>query len=279
MTAEHKTEAEVIADISCKPQVIDVHGTPISFTPNSMSSAVLDKLLPNPRRKAGLVHLHEVDSFIDYVKRHGSLADCNIYLDVDYAQQHVKATAVFNDHGDGDGAPGWRDHRAEFMPRFTEEWRRWVQNSGKGKTQIDLANFLEANIGDIAAPDGTKLPTGAAVLNFVSALQETRKVKYGSAINTANGMMQIEFIEEGDAATKGKLDIFREFAIGVRPFLNGQAYEVRAFLRYRIDRNTGTILFWYELQRSDRVLEDACKSIVESVRTTAGLPVLFGTPD
>ncbi|MEO6146547.1 MAG: DUF2303 family protein [Sulfuriferula sp.] len=273
------TEAEAIANIAAKPIMMEVQGTPIVFSPINMVSRTLAELLPTPTRKSGRVHLHESDSFIDYVKRHGSLASCNIYLDVDYAKQHVKATAVFNDHADGDGLPGWRDHRAEFMPRFTEEWSRWSKNNVLPKSQTDFATFLETNIGDITSPENSKMPSGADVLTFVSQLQETRKVKYGSAINLANGMMQIEFIEEGDAATKGKLDIFREFSVGIRPFLNGQAYEVRAFLRYRIDRNNGAIMFWYELQRAERVLEDACKGIVKSIRTETGMPVVFGTPE
>lgn len=281
MTAELKTEAESIADLSAKPETDTIHGTPVAFIPRTHEYKPLTDLLPAPTRKSGTVRLHEVDSFIDFVKRHGSLQSCNIYLDVDYAKQRVKATAVLNDHADGHGHAGWRDHKVEFSPRFTEEWSRWIENNGQrgALTQADFANFLESNISDITTPAGSKLPSGADVLSFVSALQETRKVKYGSALNLTNGMMQIEFIEDGDAATKGKLEVFREFAIGVRPFLNGQAYEVRAFLRYRIDRNTGQITFWYELQRADRVLEDACKSIVEDIRTKTGLPVVYGTPD
>lgn len=279
MTEEIKTEAQSVAELSAKPETVDIHGTPVAFIPRTFEYMPMAHLLPSPTRKMGTVRLHEVDSFIDFVKRQGSLASCNIYLDVEYAKQHVKATAVFNDHADGDGAAGWRDHRAEFSPRFTEEWRRWLGKSGQVMSQTDFANFLEANIGDISSPANSKLPTGAEVLTFVSALQETRKVKYGSALNLTNGMMQIEFIEDSDAGTKGKLEVFREFAIGLRPFLNGQGYEVRAFMRYRIDRNNGQITFWYELQRADRVLEDCCKSIVQSILTNTGLPVVYGTPE
>lgn len=210
-------------------------------------------------------------------KGQGSLSNCNIYLDVDYAAQKVKATAVFNDHGED--AAGWQDHRAVFTPRFSEEWKRWNANNKQPQDQIKLAHFLEENIGDIVAPEGSKLPSGADVLTFVSRLEETRKVKYGSGVNLQNGMVQLEFVEDGDSATKGKLDLFREFAIGVRPFFNGDAYQVRAFLRYRIDRNTGGITFWYELQRPDRVLEDACKATIESIRAKTGMPVIFGALD
>jgi uncharacterized protein YfdQ (DUF2303 family) len=145
--------------------------------------------------------------------------------------------------------------------------------------QAELGMFLEANVGDIVSPHDSKLPTGSDVLGFVLTLQDNRKVKYGSGVNLQNGMVQIEFTEEGDSATKGKLELFREFALGLRPFANGAAYQLRAFLRYRVDRNSGELTFWYELQRPDRVLEDACKETVAQIREKAGVPVLFGRPD
>ncbi len=279
-----KTEAQTIADLAAVPLIKTEDGMPpLAFTPTGSgeySMTSLEKYLPTPMRKAGTVVLHELDSFIDFVKRQGSLTYSNIYLDVDYGQSKVKAVAIFNDHSDKDEtATGWRDHRAVFNPRWSEEWNRWVKNSGNAMGQVELANFLEKNIGDIVGNEGNKMPTGSEVLTFVSALTETRKVKYGSAVNLQNGMVQIEFVEDGDNNTKGKLDMFREFAIGIRPFHHGQAYEMKAFLRYRIDRNSGEIRFWFELQRSDKVLEDACADMISKIKAEAGVPVLFGTPE
>lgn len=278
MTQE--TEAAAVAALAQKPLVEVIEGVPHLLMPSTGGSWTvtnLDKLLPNPRRKEAALTVHELDSFIEVVKRYGSLASCNLYLNVDYAKQQVKATAIFDDHADGDGKPGWRDHHATFEPRFSEEWRRWNANNKQQMEQVKLAHFLEENIGDIVSPLAS-LPNGSDILAFVSKLEETRKVKYGSGVNLQNGMVQLEFIEEGDNGTKGKLEMFREFAIGIRPFFNGDAYQVRAFLRYRIDRNTGGITFWYELQRPDRVLEDASKAMIETMRTKTGMPVIFGAP-
>lgn len=279
-----KTEAQTIAELAATPQFHCMEGMPpMVFVPNGHSNYCmvdLERFLPAPKRKTGTVVLHELESFIDFVKRQGSLTYSNIYLDVDYGKSQVKAVAIFNDHSDKDEtATGWRDHRAVFNPRWSEEWNRWVKNSGNAMSQVELANFLEKNIGDIVGNATNKMPTGSEVLTFVSALTETRKVKYGSAVNLQNGMVQIEFVEDGDSNTKGKLDMFREFAIGIRPFHHGQAYEIKAFLRYRIDRNSGEIRFWFELQRADKVLEDACADMISKIKAEAGVPVLFGTPE
>ncbi|MBI3096378.1 MAG: DUF2303 family protein [Rhodocyclales bacterium] len=280
---ENATEASAIAALSQKPFTGTVEGVPVIFTPagdlTPWAVSLHENLLDTPTRKRGTLQMHDVDSFIATLKRHGSLATCNIYLDVDYAANKVHAIAIFNDHGDGVGQPGWRDFRCTFQPRFGEEWKRWTGNHKQPMEQVKFAHFLEENIGDIVTVQDTKLPSGADMLTFVTALTETRKVKYGSGVNLQNGMVQIEFVEEGDKGTAGKLEIFREFAIGVRPFFNGDAYQVRAYLRYRIDRNTGAIAFWYELQRHDKALEDASRAVIEKIRAEAGATVVFGKPE
>ncbi len=278
-------EAIAGAKLAAKPFIEVIEGVPVIFNPAGdlvpWNSVLREDLLPVPTRKRGTLQMHDVDSFIAVLKRHGSLATCNVYLDVDYAANKVYAVAIFNDHGDGDSKPGWRDFRCTFQPRFGEEWKRWTAGNGarNAKEQIAFAQFLEENIGDIVPVEGTRLPSGADMLTFVTALTETRKVKYGSGVNLQNGMVQIEFTEEGDNHTKGKLEVFREFAIGVRPFFNGEGYQVRAYLRYRIDRNTGAIAFWYELQRHDKALEDASKAVIEKIRAEAGATVVFGKPE
>ncbi|WP_028451881.1 DUF2303 family protein [Chitinilyticum aquatile] len=229
-----------------------------------------EHLLPHPRRATGRTTLHDTDSFIAYAKRIGSLTSTAIYINADYAKNQVSAVAIFNDHED---QPGWRDHTATLQPRITEEWKTWTAGSGQWKKQIDFAHFLEQNLPDIVAPNGSD------VLTFVTQLEEQRNVKYRSGVNLQNGMVQIEFVEDGSDATKGKLELFKEFTIGVRPFFGGEAYSVKAALRYRIDRNSGEIAFMYELQRPEKIIEDAAKVIVDSIKEQAGFPVFFGTPN
>lgn len=262
---------EHIEQMARKPFVMadSQHGY-LAAVPDGYSLKQHTEHLGAPGRKSGTTTLHDVESFIAQVKRHGSLSECVVYVDADWAKQRVQACAVFNDHGED--AAGWRDHRALFTPRFTEEWKRWTEQTGKAMTQVEFGFFLESNLSDIAQP------AGAQVLEFVLTLQETRKVKYGSSVNLANGMVQLEFTEEGDTATKGKLEVFRKFTLGLRPFAGSAPYSVEALLRYRIDRNSGDITFWFDLQRPDRVLEDACRETVELIRAKAGVPMLFGTP-
>lgn len=273
MDTTNNNIAETLAREMKKPEILfkNTAGNSIVVAlPNGWATEEIDLSLtePTPRRAKCKITITDLDSFITTTKRYGSLASCNIYLDVDYAANKIQATAIFNDHGDAsaDGCtPGWRDHRAVLTPRFSKEWIDWTKADKQPMSQENFAHFLERNVGDIVQRDG--MPSGSDVLTFVSQLEEVRKVKYGSAINLQNGMVAINFVEEGDSATKGKLEVFKRFSIGIRPFFAGNAYQLDALLRYRIDRNTGDIGFWYELQKPDRILEDASKDVIECIRT------------
>lgn len=243
--------------------------------PPDWSLKSLNHLLAEPRRKKGTVALRDIDSFFFYLQEQGIKGRTRIYIDADFETNILNIAAVLNDHSDLHA--GWMDHRAVYTPRSDLAWKRWMKNNGTKMKQHELANFLEQNIADIHPGTDQSLPTGADVLGFVSQLSETRKIKYTSGINTQNGMVQLEFIEEGDEGQKGKLDAFRQFGLGIRVFENDDAYALKAFLRYRIDRQNGEISFWYELQSPEKVFESATTELLAKVKARAAdYPVLLG---
>ena len=273
MDEEFETEAAAIAEIARKPQVvINENGKFLLAVPHGYDLLDRSDHLPHPARAEGSVHMHDADSFIALVNRQADESRALIYVNADYADC-VKAVAVLNDHHT-DGTAGWRDHCIHFSPRRTNEWDRWLNANGRAAimTQSDFAFFLEANADDIIEP------AGGDILRFVTTLSETRKVRYGSAINLQNGMMQIEFTEEGDNATRGKLDLFKEFTLALRPLRGAEPYKLKARLRYRIDRNSGEIAFWIDLHRPERILEDATAKVVERLQAETAVQTLFGTP-
>jgi uncharacterized protein YfdQ (DUF2303 family) len=272
-----QTDLLEVQRLAIESEVHLIEGMPYVALPKDWRLEDLSKLTPTPSRKTGTVELHDADSFVALAKEQGSPGHCRIYLDVDYTQGRLAATAVFNDHGADE--PGWRDHRATFSPRWSPEWKRWIDKNSIVMKQEQFAEFLEYNFKEIVGPkEGDKGPAANEVLEFVTHLQETRTVKYGSAVNLMNGMVKLEFTEEGDKGTKGQLEVFKQFHLALSPFENSEKYRVTAFLRYRIDRNTGQIGFWYEMQRPEQVVEDTAKAIVEKLKNGTGFPVLFGKP-
>ena len=232
------------------------------------------KLLANPRRKLAKVRLHDAESFIDYNKRHGSLSDSTIWCLADYKAGKVGFTAIINDHGEEESQAAWRDHRATFSPEFSEEWNRWTGMHKKPFTQPDFAAFIEDNLKDIASMEGSA--TGAQMLEMALTFEANQDMRFKSAIRLQNGGVQMSFVQDDDAQTLQKMQVFDRFSLGMPVFWNGDAYRLDARLRYRV--RDGKLAFWFELIRADKVLEAATQTLIGVIREKTGNPFFFGEP-
>lgn len=232
------------------------------------------KLLTAPRRKIAKVKLHDAESFIDYNKRHGSMSDSTIWCIADYKQGKVCFTSILNDHGEDEDKPAFRDHRATFIPEFSEEWVRWTSKHKQPFNQTDFAAFIEDNLKDIASTDNN--PTGAQMLEMALSFEANQDMRFKSAIRLQNGGVQMSFAQDDDAQTLQKMQAFDRFSIGLSVFWNGDAYRLDAKLRYRV--REGKLTFWFELTRPDKVLEAATQTLITHIREKIGNPFFFGEP-
>lgn len=232
------------------------------------------KLLTQPRRKLAKVRLHDGPSFIEYLRRHGSLANSTIWCVADYKAGKVDFTAILNDNGEEETQSAWRDHLATFQPEFSEEWARWFGKNKYQFNQAEFAMFVEDNLKDITAHDGS--PSGAQMLEMALSFEANQDMRFKSAIRLQNGGVQMSFVQDDDGQTLAKMQMFDRFAIGVPVFWNGDAYRMDARLRYRV--RDGKLTFWYELIRQDKVLEAATQTLITQIRDETGNPFFFGEP-
>ena len=232
------------------------------------------RLLEKPRRKLASVRLDDADSFIEYVKRHGSLTDSTIWCVASYKAGKVNFLGILNDHGEDEGKTGWRDHRATFSPEFSEEWVRWVGKNKQTFSQTEFATFIEDNLKDITSVDGQ--PTGAQMLEMAITFEANQDMRFKSAIRLQSGGVQMNFAQDDDAQTIQKMQVFDRFSVGFPVFWNGDAYRIDARLRYRV--RDGKLTFWFELIRQDKVLESATQTLIEKIREKTGNPFFFGDP-
>lgn len=235
-----------------------------------------EKLLATPRRKQAKVLLDDKESFIDYIKRHGSLTDSTIWCKADYKVGKVNFVAILNDNGEEEKQPAWRDHHAKFRPEFSEEYSRWISQNKQPMSQTDFAKFLEDNLKDIVSQDDVTLPTGAQMLNMALSFEANQENRFKSAIRLQNGGIQMTFVQDDDQQTIANMQMFERFAIGIPVFWNGDAYRIDARLRYR--QRDGKLTFYYELIRSDKTLEAAAKTLIKELRDKTGNPFFFGDP-
>ncbi len=232
------------------------------------------RLLVAPRRKIAKVKMHDAESFIDYMKRHGSLTSSTIWCIADYKAGKVGFTGILNDHGEDEIQPAFRDHRATFAPEFSEEWNRWISKNKQPFNQAGFAEYIEENLKDIASVDGS--PTGSQMLEMALAFEANQDMKFKSAIRLQNGGVQMAFTQDDDAGTLAKMSAFDRFTVGFPVFWNGDAYRIDARLRYRV--REGKLTFWFELIRQDKVLEAATQTLIAVIRNQTGNPFFFGEP-
>lgn len=233
-----------------------------------------EKLQPVPARKKATVSLNNDEGFIDYMKRHGSLASATIWCEADYPEGVVNYTGIVNDHAQEEDGQQWRDHIARLTPAKSVEWQRWVERDRKSFSQLDFAAFVEDNLGDIASLEG--FPSGSAMLQMATNLEISQDSMIKSAIKLQSGGVRMEYVEDSNAETVKSMEVFSKFALGLPVFWGGAAYMIEARLKYRLA--AGKLTFFYELYRPDKVLEDAAKTVTSNIQEKTGFPIFHGRP-
>ena len=228
----------------------------------------LEVAMAAPRRAKGTVTLDDDTSFVSYVNAMGGAP---IFCTIRDNQQRPEFVAVFNGHA-GPNEPGWGDLRAVFGPTPSVEWARWTKSNGQLQEQAAFATWLEDNAKDIAEAPGC--PTAAQMLEMALSFESTQDARLRSSIRLQNGGVELTYVNKEDEATVQKMRMFDRFAIGIAPFRGGTNYEIKARLRYRV--RDSKVHFWYELIRSDLVLEDAVKDLATRIQIGTDSPLYYG---
>ncbi len=154
--------------------------------------------------------------------------------------------------------PAWKEHTLNFKLKPTLEFSNWKESDGLKMDQETFGRFIEDNLYEITEP------VGADMLQIALSIQATTETKFASSKRLDNGQLQLNYHEEinGTAGNKGELKIPQTFKIGLRLFEGGEAYEIEARLRYRI--NSGNLTLWYELIRPQKTI-DACTADTEKL--------------
>lgn len=215
----------------------------------------LQSLLPTPRRKVATVTLHTPASFVEYVQAFG---DQHTLITADLAETRLDAWLDY--HESGAGSPRWREHKAQYVIRKTKEWVLWNEASGKPKSQVEFAQFLEDNLPDIATPPGADL------LELVKNLQIKNDVRFTGKVNLASGARQLTYVETIQGSdSNGDMKIPEEFVLGLQPFEGSDRFSLTARLRHRVESG-GALKLWVDLLRPHKVIEEAFEDIVAAVK-------------
>ncbi len=233
-----------------------------------------EKLYAVPARKKGTIQLDDRDSFIEYINDHKIDGRTNIYCQADYKASKVGFKCIINDHGGDRYSQEWRDHQAHYDPLFSEEWKRWTGGHKHQFNQVEFATFIEENLADIAS--APNMPSGNELLEMAISFEANQDLRLKSHIRLQNGGVNLNFVQDDDDQTLVKMKMFEKIANGIPVFWNGEAYQITARLRYRV--REGRLTFWYELIRSDKVLEDATKTLIAKIKADTNVKLYYGNP-
>lgn len=252
--------------------------------PKTMEHKAIDPeaLLLNPRRAKGTAQFADLDSFARYVldfAKPGTTVWCN-FNPATYA---LDFTGVINDHSPN--SPGWRDLRATYAPAMSAEWGVWAGSNKKQFSQVEFAEFIEANEQDIHAQEG--MPTSLDMHKLATEFIARQDTAIKSVVRLQSGGVRLDYIADADAGTVEAMKLFERFAIAIPVFWTApdgseaessiKAYKIESRLKYRF--GAGKVTFFYELIRPDRVHQKAAVELIEALRlrlAAAGVQLLMG---
>lgn len=268
-TAGGDTQAALDAGAALSDPAIVDPGTIYSVTVPAgahRETVDLEPLLAAPRRKRGIVQLHDCASLARMVQHHEPDGVVTIYAD----QARAKITAVLNDHGAT--TPGWGDHRAVLQLRYTPAWARWTEADGKLGGQSSFAELIEDRNVDIVEPPG------AEMLELAQTFQATTSVEFRTQKRLADGQTQLTYHETIDAKAGqgGDIVIPKEFTVALAPYEGCDPYKVKCRLRFRV--RDGALLIGFVMDRPEDVLKAAFADVADVLGAETGIEAYLGEP-
>lgn len=225
----------------------------------------LETGLPAPLRKRGTVQVFDAASFNEILDANHGTGDATIYINRDADEPAI--VAVLN--GNGASGPGWGDFRAQIVFRFTPQWKRWKAIDGQMLPQVQFAEFIEDNLGDVVTPPG------ADMLEIAQYLSATRSVDFKSAVRLSSGQIQLQNVENLEAKVgAGQTAIPETITLGIAPVYGLPPFRVDARFRYRIVG--GKLMLGIKLQRIEDIMAAVVNDMVNGTVGTEGRPAVVG---
>lgn len=226
----------------------------------------LEKYAEHPRRAVGNATFRDVESFVNYVKRHKGDGT------VVFADEAGAMQAVLDHHRQG-AAPGWRGLTAKLQRPFLPAYEAWMAAAQQPMGQVEFANFLEERLGEIAAPDA------AGLLEAAEEFKAHRTLKFRSQRKLSNGQTQVTYEEtvEGGSGSEGQLTLPEVLTVVLQPFRDSEKFSVDVRLRWRLD--DGAVKFWllFDDVKLDEQLHAIYEEALAQVANTTNVLVLRGS--
>ena len=249
-----------------------------------------DKRAAQPRSLGGCAHILDEASMIAHCQRFRDSASAlfanadSIVAVYDYHRPIAEALHIEAKEGETailavigrDASARWQRHRAIYKPAKSKEWTTWTSKAGQLMSQADFADFLEANLQDLAGPEGDrKVPSPADLMTLALTLKVTSEDVLESQINRTTG--EYHLVAKVEQKTTGEAKIPKEFDILVPVYENGDL--LRVTCRFRMKKDGAGFKFGWVIPTAERLERSAWQAICKRISETTTLPIFFGQPE
>lgn len=272
----------------------DVLVLPTGRTTQSVKS-LIDEYRQAPERREGTARFLTVSSLVEHANRFKDL-DSVLFADMGGDNREPSLVSVLDYHRAGpEGAPRFGRHRGLYQFPLSAQWKEWVGADDRQMSMADFARFLENQVEDIADPAGLadsspiqlladkleiEFATPAALMAAAKGLSINVTSKITNVINQQSGECTIQFEQQNEAkgGRGAPLKVPGAFVIAI-PVTRGAKvlHMLGARLSYRAAN--GSITWWYNLYRPDRVLEAVVREACERAQEATGLTLFWGLPE
>lgn len=160
-------------------------------------------------------------------------------------------------------------HRATYMPRHSDQWKRWQDLNGATLKQAEFAEIIEEVRGDI------NVPSAAELMDVVRAFKASRKVDFDSVVYQPNGDLVLGYSDKTEqTGSSGRLPEVLD--LGLPVYFRGATFRVHCFVRYKV--SGGAVNFTLKLDRPDRIEDEAFRDILTAVAEQTGIEPYLGKP-
>lgn len=262
-----------------------------------------------PARRKGTAHFYDLQSLIAWANRFSgdtsalfALPDMDAPTLTCIADYHAEGPVDPHDVS-GDDTARHCHHRAVYDFPLSEEWKAWMEVSGRPLEKDDLGEFIEANAKDIMEPTpavlgGIEKDSNQPWENRL--IQTARQIegRYGQlsqllamskkfqvfetsdlkvSTNRDTGEAEIQFLNEHKDADGKPLNIPNLIIIAIPVFMGGAPYRMPVRFRYR--KLGGSVKFILSIYNPEKAFEAAFKEAVEIATRDTELPTFLGKPE
>jgi uncharacterized protein YfdQ (DUF2303 family) len=248
----------------------------------------IDEYRDTPERKKGTALLTEPAAFVEYVNRHKNESTVCFAT---ATRQNPSITAIIDYH-EIDGTPRFGEHRAFFGFPLSDEWKAWTGSAGHNFKQKEFVEFLEDRIMDLAQPsvagERTKeyvkaieceLATPTQVASVARSLELTVDQKIVQQTKTGSGESQFVFKEVHKDVNGAPVRVPGAFLIAIPIFTGGEGAVLPVRLRYKVNKETGEVLWHYALALVEELFKLAINAEIAKIHAGIERPIYIGSPE